>query len=733
MTAYAKWLVRHPLTGWLIFLLLTGCALWGASRLQFDDDLRTAFESEENHHFSLPENAYIILVEADSLFSNRNITALREFDFSLREVEEVSRVVSIFDARSLTAEDDYYPPLMPSDDASPPALEKAKTEAQRHPAIASVLINEKANTLLFFADPVPEANQVDELLPVQASIEEAVERLISDGDGISARVAGVPALRVEIIEMTRKEQIFFTFGCSLIGLLVALIMFRNFRAVVICLPVPLISSLWIMGAMGLVGEPVNAMNNMVNVIVMIVALTDTVHLVLSIRRNSRKDRPVSEAIIIAIGKVGGACFLTSFTTAIAFSSLIFSSNWVIAKFGLVCAAGTMLVFITVLLLVPLSALIVAHKNFGFDVTGRDPAQLKIFEQSANWALGRRKRVILTGFALCAISILICFTVESDYRYRENLDRDTILFQTVELIDKEFGGSQPLYLLASWKTSEPVGLEEVLAEIESVFSDSKFTGKPFSILNLIESTRTDSVAEFRAAFPDADLSTFINFETKEAIVSVPLRDAGSRKLEPYLKEISGKLEQIERKHEGFGIKFTGLTEASIRSSRIMIQELIGSLFAAAAAIFLIISIGFRSWRIGLISIIPNLLPMSLTGSFLALSGLPFQYISTLALTICLGVSVDDTIHFLSRYQQERKSGFAPLKAIHASVRAVGSALVTSTIVLVSGMALLQISGFPTLRLFSWLCIATLAVALLSDLILLPAMMAFFSRKEGEPKS
>jgi len=126
-------------------------------------------------------------------------------------------------------------------------------------------------------------------------------------------------------------------------------------------------------------------------------------------------------------------------------------------------------------------------------------------------------------------------------------------------------------------------------------------------------------------------------------------------------------------------------------------------------------------LGLCSILPNILPLAAIGFLLRATGQPLQYISALALTMCLGIAVDDTIHYLYRYRSATGAGMNALAAVHDATRRVGAALCASTIVLVAGLVLLQVSSLPMVRRFSLLCIITLVIALLADLVVLPALL------------
>ncbi|MDA0590239.1 MAG: efflux RND transporter permease subunit [Planctomycetota bacterium] len=164
---------------------------------------------------------------------------------------------------------------------------------------------------------------------------------------------------------------------------------------------------------------------------------------------------------------------------------------------------------------------------------------------------------------------------------------------------------------------------------------------------------------------------------------------------------------------------------------VVRELFHSLALAAVIIFLVITVTFRSLRIGLLSIIPNVFPLAATASLRAFFfGTSLDISSACAFAICLGIAVDDTIHFLIRFMHEREAGYEPPEAIHRTFVTVGSALVMTTVVMVSGFGSVMTSSLPTHFLFATMALTTIAAALVGDLILLPALLVQFpGRRSG----
>ena len=137
--------------------------------------------------------------------------------------------------------------------------------------------------------------------------------------------------------------------------------------------------------------------------------------------------------------------------------------------------------------------------------------------------------------------------------------------------------------------------------------------------------------------------------------------------------------------------------------------------------------YRSWKIGLITIVPNMFPLVVTATYLLLIGQPLEIASVCSFTVCLGIAVDDSIHFLSRYQDERREGKSPVDAVRATFIGVGTALITTTVVLIAGFGTVLTSDLPGHRTFASMACWTIGAALVGDLIFLPALLLCFDKK------
>jgi hypothetical protein len=219
----------------------------------------------------------------------------------------------------------------------------------------------------------------------------------------------------------------------------------------------------------------------------------------------------------------------------------------------------------------------------------------------------------------------------------------------------------------------------------------------------------------------ELAAWWRPDLRSARLSARIPDAHSPEVEAAHTKIQEDLAALTVDHPGFRFTLTGTGVVARRNIDTIITDLARGLFIAAVTIFLALSLFLRSWRLGLVSLIPNLLPLSVTGCALALFDHPLQVASAIAFSVCLGIAVDDTIHFLHRWRRERPLASSARAAARVTFTGVGLPIIVTSLVLAAGFLSLQPSVVATTRLFGWIILGGLATAVFTDLFLLPALL------------
>ena len=744
----AEWLVRHRAVVTALLGLVTLAAAIGLTRLEIDDVPRSIFRSEDQEFAQLEQlfqdfggddNDCLVVLQGLDFLSPAGARLLRRIDRGLSGIEGVEGVDSLADILHFAP---LPVPLLPAESAAPEVFEQARALAQRHPLVRGHLLSLDDRTTVLVARLRGENLPISELAPrvlamrslLREELREERSSGAAQGHELRARVTGVPPLRVEIFDTIAREQRLFTALGAALGVLIGLIMFRRFAPMLVASSASALAGLIALGGMGLAGEGVNLMNSSLPMLVMVIALTDGMHLLFDILASRRRGVAIEAATQTAVRHLTVPCALTSLTTAVGFASLGISRIDVISRFGLAFALAVALTFLIVLSAVPLlSSFLLAG-----DAACRLPRGASLHlpvERAIRWITRHARAVSVAGIFLTLGLLAIALRLVPDNRLTEATPDGSEAVQALNDLERSFGGALPGLVLCEWPAG--VGLESpqlasFLGEITALLEAQPYTHSPLSALDLAELLPGHAGLVEVDRLPLELKGRFLRSDLRRALVSALVPDSTAMEAEQAQRELETGLREILLRYPGYSASLTGTSFVARRNINLIITDFVVGLAMAAGVILTVLTLALRSWRLGLVAILPNAFPLVLAAASLVVMGLELQVASAIAFTVCLGIAVDDTIHFLARYRRERAEGWPIEEAVVRAMLAVGSALVVTTMVLLAGFGVIGLSSIPTSRLFAWLCTLGLLGALLGDLVLLPALVVAFDERDPAPE-
>ncbi|MFO0949261.1 MAG: MMPL family transporter [Planctomycetota bacterium] len=741
---YVDFFGRHLTWFWLLVVALTIVAVYGNARLRLDDQPRAVIETDDPdfdvlkqffRDFGSDDNDCVMVLRGKDLFSPKGLVAIHAIADQVRESPGILSVQSLVDI--VIFEQGKVPRrLLPPADSDLGRIALARKDALEHPLVKGQLLSDDASTMLFIIRLKGDSLAIATIEPIVARLREIGEKA-TEGTTLQVGITGIPALRAEIIQSLRANQLHSTILGVSMAILIAVLAFRRPVAVLMVVVPPIIGTIWTMGALGLVGEKINVINSILPTLVLVIGFTDSVHLVLDIRRSIAFGVPRRKAALDALKHLGIACFLTSFTTAVGFGSLATAEVRVIKRLGIACGAGAMITFVAVILLVPLMASSKLGDYITVPMRGRRNAVFTFWLENLAGVVSRNYRLIsFVGPAISLVLAIPFFLLKPDNRLTETIPDSRDSYKILQHCDDALGGAMLMHVIVHWpeglNATSPAVLE-VLDAVQKRLGEQRLTANSLSLLNLLRSLpggAQDPEAGARVLpilskdLKDRLTGRFVREDSRLSVVSAHIRDVGVAAYEPVFAELQRQFAELEAKNPGFSIRLTGTTIVASRKLSQMIRDLAASLASAAVIIFVSMVITFRSLRLGLISIFPNLFPLAVTATLLYVTGRPLQLTSVIVFSISLGIAVDDTIHFLNRFQREMLIDGDPTEAVWRSYTAVGNAMVTTTVVLVMGFGVLMINEIPVTRLFAELSCTALIAALIGDLVILPALVICF---------
>lgn len=747
-------LVDHPWWVGLLILTLSGFALLGYIA---PEKLTRLFETQETPTSESPPpktpskpvpdvdavqltgSDVILVVESDDIFTPDGAEALRDIVQALEDQDYIDRVfwmdrvpvLNVFGLRES---------LFPRSNASNRQFDAAREKALEHPLVGGQLLSRDGRTVLMLI-------HIDWLFVERD--EDCTERIKQIAQEAAARhpeaefsflVTGRVPIYLTFMEAQRKNRWNYQVIGYVTVFLMALFLFRGLRAVLIVSLAPSIGVFWSLGILHFFDLQDNPFNDVVlPVLLSLVALTDGVHLMVEIRRQRGLGLSTRDAAREGICKVGLACGLTSLTTAIGFGSLSLAHHEIVREFGWSCVIGVFLTFLAVITVIPLacSTWLGAKIHLGQE-KALITRHLARIGGIITFVLQRKKFISLLGVLSTVLFGLISLTLRPDERRTNALPSHSEAAVAIDRMDEAFGGLEMGFVEIRWSDDIPENSAEILVtvgEVNQLLKKEELISSPLSIKNFVDVLPGEGALENRMPLvelmPPQLKRAFYEPEVRRAVVNFRVRDLGIAQYGPVFQRIQAGLKEIEAEHPQFQLELTGSPVRRWENLYQIVVDLAMSLGSAAVTIFLTLTLAYRSLRLGLISIVPNLFPLAVTGTFLVLSGQALELASVCAFTVCLGIAVDDTIHFLTRYREELRT--APIsEAIERAFTGTGTALIMTTIVLVVGFATVMFSDMRDQRIFAMMGGLTISSALFGDLVFLPALLLLFG-KEDEPKS
>jgi hydrophobe/amphiphile efflux-3 (HAE3) family protein len=573
----------------------------------------------------------------------------------------------------------------------------------------------------------------------------AVERVVAESptDGLSYEVAGVPAIRAHILDVIVRDQFLFVPLAGGIITLLLLLLFRSRHGVLIPSTAASVPIVMLLGYMGWVGEPINLINQSLLALVPAIAVADAIHLVSRFHEESgrlvddkgmlsRENR--DEAIIRAMTYMGVACFLTSFTTVVGFLSLLQTDLPVLRGYGANAALGVTLAYLTVLLIVPL-ALLGVRRDARRVEQGSEGLLGTTLETCAAISIRHPWWCVGGAAAVTVVSLWFAAAVTVDTKVTQTFYDDHPTTRANHLVDDHLGGvlayefdlkgapgsfESPEVLAALQRVEDKAASHEAVRASVSVATivraTSVLVGGPDQIPT--EASVVRRLFKLNEGTPGMD--ALVAPEGDRARLMVRTVDNGAVAFLE-LGEVLQDMVQAEFAPHGVEAHLTGSSYVAYRGLSRVTSDLRDSLMSAFGVIGLIIALLFRNVWLGVISLIPNMLPLVFGYGLMGFAGWQLEPAPAIVFTIAIGVSVDSAIHVIARYREEREGGASVDEAVRNAIYHSGRGVMITAIILAVGFAINIDSSSPANASFGRLGTVVILAALPANLLVLPALL------------
>ncbi len=569
-------------------------------------------------------------------------------------------------------------------------------------------------------------------------------------EGVSVHLGGLPYLRSAIVENIRSDQLILVPLTLVVCLLLLALALRWLPGVVLPIVTVGITAVMVVGGMALVGEPMNILNNIIPTLLIIIGISDSIHLIGRYREELLRDADKVVAGRRMVRAMAVACLLTSVTTAVGLGSLIVSRTVMLRHFGVTAALGVMAAYLVTITFLP-SVLTWMKAPSRRDVRRAGGwLEVAIMRMTA-WVLRRPWQVLGVTAVLLVAAAYVATMLRVDHALLDQFDEDDPVYQTTRLLEAKLDGVRPLEV----SLTAPPGTfydPDVLAKVDEVaawararsevlvtMSQNDILEQALALLSSDEAVPDfANEAEVRALGQllqareeKADpLGSWVDDDRSHMRLQIKVRDVGAQATMEFIAALD---DELQHAFEGQPIDyaFTGEAYEGSVGMDAVVGDLLGSLLTAVLIIFVLLAGLFRSVRLGLLSIPPNVIPLVFTMAYMVLRQIPLNAATVITFSISLGLAVDGTIHVLARFREEtQERGFRAHPALIRAARGTGRAIVVSCVTLMAGFAVLLLSNFVPVRRFGELIAVTVGGCLFATLVVQPALLhvAGVSRRE-----
>ena len=567
--------------------------------------------------------------------------------------------------------------------------------------------------------------------------------------GITVHTSGMPYIRTLNSQNIIDEIGLFVGGALLVTSLIFFFFFRSYRATFISMITVIIGVMWAFGFLGLLNYEITVLTALIPPLIIVIGIPNCIFLINKYQQEYKNHGNKIKALQRVITKVGNATLMTNITTASGFATFILTKSSLLKEFGIVASINILAIFLLSLLIIPIVySYMTPPKERHLKHLGKS-----WIEGFVNWIVRmvqhRRITIYIAAIVLLMISMIGIYQIRISGSLIEDMPKNTEFFKDIKFFEKEFDGIMPLEVLIDTKRKKGVMKLPTLRkmdELSNTISEIPELSKPISVVNLVKyakqafyngspeyyqlptSNERNFILPYASSFSNQAglLDSYVDSTGQYARMTTFMKDIGTDRMEIVEDNLWNKI-NILFPPDKFDVSLTGKALVFQKGTNYLVTNLVISLSLAIFLIAIFMAWMFRSFKMIMVSLIPNLLPLIITAGIMGYLGVPIKPSTILVFSIAFGISVDDTIHFLAKYRQElRTSGWKIKRSVYASMRETGVSMFYTSIVLFFGFSVFMISSFGGTVALGGLVSATLLFAMLSNLLLLPSLLLSLER-------
>ncbi|WP_347373832.1 efflux RND transporter permease subunit [Aequorivita sp. Q41] len=589
---------------------------------------------------------------------------------------------------------------------------------------------------------------VDDLIPLIKKFEEDT--------GVKVHTSGMPYIRTLNSQSIIDEIGLFIGAALLITSLIFFFFFRSWRATFISMCTVIIGVMWAFGFLGLMHYEITVLTALIPPLIIVIGIPNCIFLINKYQQEIKLHGNQAKSLQRVITKVGNATLMTNLTTASGFATFILVKSELLSEFGIVASINIVAIFLLSLLIIPI---VYSYMSVPKDKHLKHLSKTwinKFVDWTERMVRERGITIYIVAVLLLCASIIGIFNIKISGSIIEDMPKNTAFFEDIRFFEKEYEGIMPLEIMVDTKKKKGVMSLSTLKRIDELQDHIKEIpefAKPLSVVELVKyskqayyngnpeyyqlpnSQEKNFILSYaKSSTTDTNLlNSYVDSTGQFARITTFMKDTEPDRFVRIEEDLNKEINKIFPP-ERYNVSVTGKALVFQKGTHYLVNNLILSLSLAIFLIALFMAWMFRSFKMILISLIPNLLPLIITAGVMGFVGVPIKPSTILVFSIAFGISVDDTIHFLAKYRQELiANNWRIKKSVYAALRETAVSMFYTSIVLFFGFSVFTISSFGGTVALGALVSITLLFAMLSNLLLLPTLLLSLERSIANKKT
>ncbi len=719
------------------------------AKLLPDDHPESLIYDDFKNKFGEEGNLIVIAVKDSLLFSQKNFKEWNKLSQKINEYPEVNFVLSFDNIKDLVKDNDkkrfVLKEIFGNNKFDAESIQNFKEKIFYDLPFYNKLLlgneNRTVRTIIYLNTEIVNTEVrkdfiLNDFIPLVYQFEKSTS--------LDIKVSGMPYIRTLNAQNIKDEIGLFVLTALFVTALIFFLFFRSYRATFISMSVVLIGVGWAFGVLGWLGYEITILTALIPPLIIVIGIPNCIFLINKYQQEFAKNKNKLKSLESVIIKIGNATLMTNLTTASGFATFILTNSQVLKEFGIVASLNIMAVFLLSLLIIP-----IAYSFSGIP----NKKHLKHLENVSikkivKWLEDRVRKERLKTYIISLISLILgiigIYQIEISGSIIEDMPKNSKFFEDIKFFDNEFNGIVPLEINIDTKRRKGVNNLATIKRMNKLsdyISSIPELSSPISIINLLKyikqayyngnpkyykiptSQENSFLSPYLKNMPETKnlITNYVDSTGQNARMTTFLMDVKTNRIEMIEEDLKKEINEIFGADK-YNVILTGKALLYLKGTHYLIKNLFISLSLAILLIAMFMAYLFRSYKVIIISLIPNLLPLIVTAGVMGFTGIPLKPSTILVFSVAFGISVDNTIHFLAKYRQELiENNWKINSAVYSSIREAGVSMLYTSIVLFFGFAIFMISSFGGTVALGGLVSVTLLFAMLANLILLPSLL------------